>query len=199
MQYLAADYLDQTGEGAFTGCESVTAVMLLSYLGHPIPIRTFVDEYLDKEHLEEKEGILYGPDPRKAFAGDPYSPDAMGCYAPVIVRALKRVLGDAYIVREETGGRLEELKSYIDMDIPVITWSTIDLQDYIEGPEWVLPDGKRFLWRSNEHCMLLVGYDEESFIFNDPWQNHGVVHVPKKRAEECFAMQYCQAVVVLPR
>ena len=40
-------YLDQSN-AAPTGCESVTAVMLLQYLGVDIGINEFIDKYLDK-------------------------------------------------------------------------------------------------------------------------------------------------------
>jgi len=199
MPILSVPYLDQTGEGAFTGCESVSAVMLLRYLGYSVSIREFTDCYLKKAPLERRDGRLYGPDPYEAFAGDPYSPEAMGCYAPVIQDAPEKILGEDYAVRNLTGARLAELTGHIDRGNPVITWSTIDQKDYIEGPEWIFPDGRPFLWRSNEHCQLLVGYDEEHFIFNDPWENRGIIVVPKDRAQACFEMQYSQALAVEKR
>ena len=40
------------------------------------------------------------------------------------------------------------------------------MRDPIVGPQWKLLDtGETFTWISNEHCMLLVGYDEDSYYF----------------------------------
>ena len=82
-------YLDQSKE-APTGCESVSSVMLLNYLGYQVSIGEFLDKYLDHEFFGEKNGELWGPDPHERFVGNPRDPEALGCYAPVIVNALRR-------------------------------------------------------------------------------------------------------------
>ncbi len=198
MKKIDVPYIDQTGGGAFTGCESVTAVMLLQYLGCDISIYDFIDNYLDKEPFTERGGVLYGPSPYEKFVGDPYDREAMGCYAPVIQRSMQRVLGDGYRVIDETGSDIEYLlHSYIDMDMPVALWATIDLRDIIVGPCWTLRDtGERFTWLSNEHCMLLVGYDDEHYIFNDPWNNNGIVAYDRATVEDRYIKQHKQAVAV---
>lgn len=199
MKKLDVPYIDQTGGGAFTGCESVTAVMLLQYLGCDISIYDFIDNYLEKEPFTERDGVLYGPSPYEKFVGDPYDREAMGCYAPVIQKAMQRVLGDGYRVLDETGSDIEYLlRSYIDRDMPVALWATIDLRDIIVGPSWTLRDsGESFTWLSNEHCMLLVGYDDEHYIFNDPWNNNGIVAYDKATVEDRYIKQHRQAVTVI--
>ena len=52
-------YLDQSVKYP-TGCESVSAVMLLQYLGYEISVDTFIEKYLEKQPLEKKNGVLYG-------------------------------------------------------------------------------------------------------------------------------------------
>ena len=37
-------------------------------------------------------------------------------------------------------------------------------------------------WKLNEHCLLLVGYDDQHYWFNDPWHNHGLCRQPKALA-----------------
>lgn len=196
MKKINVPYIDQTGGGAFTGCESVTAVMLLNYLGVDMSIYEFIDNFLDKEPFETRDGILYGPDPRDVFVGDPYDKEAMGCYAPVIRNSLERILGDKYDVIDETGADLPSLvEKYIDNDMPLITWATIDLKDIIVGPVWKLTkNGEDFTWLSNEHCMLLVGYDDEHYIFNDPWNNNGVIAYDKETVLDRYKKQHSQAV-----
>lgn len=198
MKFIDVPYIDQTGGGAFTGCESVTAVMLLNYLGIGMSIYDFIDNCLDKEPFTEKDGVLYGPDPWKVFAGDPYDRDSMGCYAPVIVNSLRRIIGESHDITDETGTPVEELcRRYIDNDMPVIMWTTIDMKKYTEGPCWKLyGSGEEFMWRSNEHCLLLCGYDDDCYIFNDPWNNNGIVRHEKALVEDRYASQYSQAVGV---
>lgn len=228
---IKVPYIDQTKEWP-TGCESVSATMFLQYLGFKISVKQFVEQYLEKEPLFEKGGQLYGPDPRKVFVGNPADESSMGCYAPVIKRALEKVFGHSdrscgegsvsrktcgqsrefegtsemptgnsravWEVLDLTGVSMEMLlQDYIDCDIPVIFWASIDLQETYMGPEWTLTDsGKIFVWRSNEHCMLLVGYDEENYYFNDPWHNHGTVGYERKLVERRHAEQYQMAVSV---
>ena len=155
----------------------------------------------------------------------------MGCYAPVIKKALERVLRQGSVQGErpepgvrENGSQEEKrsaqaeeipgwgrravdltgvsmevlLREYIDNDKPVIFWASIDLKETYSGPEWILTDsGERFLWRSNEHCMLLVGYDEENYYFNDPWHDHGVIGYERKLVERRHEEQYEMAVSIL--
>ena len=201
MKIINVPYIDQTGGGAFTGCESVTAVMLLQYLGYDISIYDFIDNYLDKEDFEERDGVLYGPDPYKVFAGNPYDKDAMGCYAPVIRNSLTKILGGAYDVIDETGSELPRLvRKYIDNGMPLIVWATIDLKDIVVGPVWKLKDsGKDFTWLSNEHCMLLVGYDDDNYIFNDPWNNNGIIAYNKETVIDRYIKQHSQAVGLIKK
>lgn len=200
-KHIKVPYLDQSA-AAPTGCESVSAVMLLNWLGVDISIRGFIDGYLDKADFEQRDGVLYGPDPREVFVGDPYDPEAMGCYAPVIRRSLERLVGERFEVIDETGSDVEDLvRRYIDGEgLPVLLWTTIDLKPYIEGPSWrLLADGSEFVWRSNEHCVLLVGYDDECYIINDPWNNNGVVRCDKALVQKRHAEQHSQSVALRRR
>ena len=200
---ITAPYIDQTKEWP-TGCESVSAVMLLQYLGIEISVKEFVERYLEKEPFFEKNGTFYGGNPWNVFVGDPADDRSMGCYAPVIVNALKRVFKEKELVTEKfepvdlSGVSMERLlRDYINNDTPVIFWASLDLKETITGPEWILTDsGKLFTWRSNEHCMLLVGYDEENYYFNDPWHNHGTIGYSKELVEKRHAEQYGMAVSV---
>lgn len=207
---IKVPYIDQTKEWP-TGCESVSAVMLLQYLGIDISVKQFVSGYLEKVPLFEKDGKLYGGDPRRVFVGDPADDQSMGCYAPVIRKALERVFqeeteqlmaaGDrqsGWVPVDLTDVPMETLlREHIDNDTPVIFWASIDLKETYAGPEWIVADTEElFEWRSNEHCMLLVGYDEENYYFNDPWHGHGTIGYEKKLVEKRHAEQYKMAVSV---
>lgn len=197
---IQAPYIDQSGAYP-TGCESVSAVMLLQFLGVDITVDEFIEKYLEKQDFEERDGEMFGPDPRKYFCGSPYDEDSFGCYAPVIADAMKRVLGGTYTVKDESGTDTAELlRRYIDKGMPVVYWACINMREPVIGPQWKLMDtGQIFTWVSNEHCMLLVGYDGEGYYFNDPYNNNGLIHYPKEVVEERHRAQHMQAVGVLPR
>lgn len=197
---IQAPYIDQSGAYP-TGCESVSAVMLLQFLGVDITVDEFIEKYLEKQDFEERDGEMFGPDPRKYFCGSPYDEDSFGCYAPVIAGAMKRVLGGTYTVKDESGTDTAELiRRYIDKGMPVVYWACINMREPVIGPQWKLLDtGQIFTWVSNEHCMLLVGYDGEGYYFNDPYNNNGLIHYPKEVVEERHRAQHMQAVGVLTR
>lgn len=197
MHKIKVPYIDQSVKYP-TGCESVSTVMLLQYLGYEITVDEFIENNLLKQGFEEKDGQLYGPDPRKCFVGSPYDPDSYGCYAPVICEALKQTAGEEYDIVNETGARIEDLITrYIDNDMPVIFWACINMREPIQGPCWKLYEtGEEFTWISNEHCMLLVGYDNENYYFNDPYENNGVIAYPKETVADRYQAQHAQAVGV---
>ena len=68
-----------------------------------------------------------------------------------------------------------------------------------DGEYLLLADGTDFAWKCNEHCLLLVGYDEENYWFNDPWHDHGVCPQPKQLVEDCHAAQGMFAVTLRPK
>nr|WP_288555999.1 C39 family peptidase [uncultured Mediterraneibacter sp.] len=197
---ISVPYIDQSVKYP-TGCESVSTVMLLQFLGVSITVDEFIENDLEKEAFETRNGELFGPDPRECFVGSPYDEESFGCYAPVIKESLEHVLGEEYRVLNKTGTDTKELiRDYIDRGMPVIYWACINMREPIVGPEWKLKKtGETFTWISNEHCMLLVGYDEENYYFNDPYENHGVIGYPKAVVEKRHAAQHMQAVVVEKR
>ena len=71
---IQAPYIDQSGAYP-TGCESVSAVMLLQFLGVDITVDEFIEKYLEKQDFEKRDGEMFGPDPRKYFCGSPYDED----------------------------------------------------------------------------------------------------------------------------
>lgn len=194
---ISVPYIDQSVKYP-TGCESVSTVMLLKYLGYDISVEQFIEDCLEKKDFETREGQLFGADPNLYFCGSPYDKDSFGCYAPVICKALEKAIGQEYKAVNETDTPIEELiKKYIDNDMPVIFWACINMREPIVGPEWKLLDtGEVFTWISNEHCMLLVGYDEDGYYFNDPHENRGLMHYEKALVEDCHKAQYNMAVGV---
>ncbi|WP_346916652.1 C39 family peptidase [Clostridium sp.] len=195
---ISVPYISQSG-GYPTGCEIVSASMLLQHYEYDVSVDEFIDNYLERSSLEEINGNLYGPDPNEAFAGDPRSVYSYGCYAPVIVSSLNKILGEEHWVKNTTGSEFNELiENYIDKEIPVLVWTSINLIPTSVGTEWyVRESGERIQWISNEHCMVLVGYDKDKYYFNDPYEDNGVVGYDKELVEERFRELGNQSIVIL--
>lgn len=182
------------------GCESVSAVMVLQYLDVDITVEDFVNLYLDKgmSPCLDEEGRLIGCDPWKAYPGSPYDETGWGCFAPVIVNAMNKFLDKSeFVVEEMCDVPLETLcAEFIDNDIPVLIWATVDMDETREGNTWTVPDtGKRISWINPMHCLVLVGYDDTDYYFNDPMSKKQCGY-RKKDVESAYKAMGCQAIAV---
>lgn len=188
---IEAPFITQVGKYP-TGCESVTAVMALYYNGMNISVDDFIDRYLYKTSTPF--------DPNVSFGGNPRSTSGYGCYAPVIKNALDKALkGESIEAKVLSHVPLETLCSqYIDNDIPVIMWATMNMSTPYISSSWYY-NGKNIRWVAPEHCLLLVGYDEEYYIFNDPLQMHGQIYYNKAAVEIAYAGLQEQAIVILEK
>lgn len=197
MKLIKVPYIDQT-ERYPTGCESISAVMLLQYLGYTISPEEFIDRYLTKREFEFRQGRLYGPHPEDAFIGSPYNNEkgSYGCYAPCIAAAIRRVTGERFSIRVERGQSMEYLlHTYIDRDMPVVFWATLNMEPSSPGITWRMADRDgQFQWVNHQHCLLLVGYDEEKYYFNDPWMNAGCIGYGRALVEQRYLEMGTQAV-----
>ena len=174
--------------------------MALGAVGVHVDPDTFIERDLPHAPFWEQDGVLWGPDPHYVYPGDPHDHTGYGCYAPCICQAMRSALdaagaADAFEVVDETGRTAAELcAAYIDQGLPVVFWATLDFQPVPRCDHWTLPNGRPFDWKLNEHCLLLVGYDEDHYWFNDPWHNHGLCPQPKALVEECHRAQDMYAV-----
>lgn len=199
---IEAPFIDQRGSYP-TGCESVTSVMALQYWNQDIDVDTFIDDYLPQGNAPQKDGNgnYTGPNPAEVFVGNPRSDNGWGCYAPVIIHALKSALsGTGYPVKDLSGTALDELcRQYLDRDIPVILWATIDMAAPFPGIAWTITGTNRTLqWIRPMHCLLLVGYDDNGYYFNDPMRG-AARYYTKADVKTAYDGQGQQAVAVLPR
>ena len=183
---INAPYIYQM-DNYYTGCESVSTVMALQKSGVYITVDTFITRYLDKDPNTRSFN------PYTHFGGDPRSRYGMGCYSPVIMEALGEALaGRTQYAQNITGTSLSALCSqYIDNDIPVIMWATMEMK---QGRIITYPEG--LVWKAPEHCLLLVGYDSTCYIFHDPMKK-AYVHYIKADVETAYEFMGSQAIVIL--
>lgn len=185
-----------------TGCELVSASMLLKFYGFDATAGELIEKGCIKQSEVEYDGNkIYLDDPNKAFIGNPRSDSGYGCYAPALLDCLDKYLEDEYF----DAVNLSEISlpdlcmEYIDFGEPVIIWGSINMGDTkIIKNAWTIKDtNKNFDWIANEHCLVLVGYDDENYYFNDPLKNAAVPY-KKETAEKRYKELGSQAVTIRP-
>lgn len=192
-----------------TGCESVTTTMALQYYGFNITVAEFVDNYLPRGPYPyyDENNVRVGSNPWICFPGDPAG-TGYGVFSPVIEKSVNSYLKDTtYKAVSITEQSLEQLCiDYIDNDIPIILWATSETVDSkgealitsCPGSSWVIYDtGDIFTWSAYEHCILLVGYDENYYYFNNPSRGK-LRRYTRKSVEASYKSVFSQAVVILP-
>lgn len=196
---ISTPYLSQADKYP-TGCECVSAAMVLQFWGYSYTVDELIEQFLPMSDLKAKRnGQLTGLSPEEAFIGNPYLEDSYGCYAPVICQMLEQAVDSQNEVRNLTGMGMEELcREYLDEGIPVLCWVTINMEEPGEGTSWRLEgEDEWFTWIAKEHCMVLVGYDNNDYYFNDPYDGNGLVHWEKSLTQMRYEQLGCQAVALI--
>lgn len=180
-----------------TGCESVSAVMALQYLGETVSTEDFIARYLPMSRdFYYQNGRLNGPDPNEHFLGDPRKKNSYGCFAPAIEKALTQYFGSDDRVVNTTGKSLPDLcRQYINHGMPVIIWASIRMEPIKAGTVWFLPNGEKFIWPSGEHCVLLIGYSDTHYYVNDPYEGETCAY-EKTIVEQRYNEMNRQSIVI---
>ena len=165
-----------------TGCETCSATMLLNFYGYKISETTFADKYLVKKPFGYSNGSYTGPDPNCAFVGTPYSSNSYGAYAPIMAKCMNKYLSNkSYKAVEISGKSLEYLSGkYVAQGQPIMIWATINMSPSFKTTTWRVNYtdenakyklGSYYTWIAGEHCLVMTGYDNYYYYFNDPWTN----------------------------
>lgn len=181
-----------------TGCESVAATMVLQYYDVQVQPEEFVSEWLNySENFYYNNGILYGPNPDQVFAGNPFSNNSYGCYSDVIVKAVNNHSTTCH-AQAIFGQSLKTLcERFINNGQPILIWATMGMKESKEGNSWTLENGKKYTWIAGEHCLVLVGYDQNDYYLNDP-QTGTTVSYEKSLVEKRYQELGSQAVFIYP-
>ena len=174
------------------GCETYACTMLLNMLGFDLDEHTIADNYLNCQLVymgEEDGGENYGPDLYSAFAGTAYG--GWGVYAPSMAKSMNNYLKDqnsklkAYNMENVP---LEDLvDEYVSKGVPVMVWATTDMDEPYVFTTWIVNYvdenartklGDTFSWYMHEHCLVLIGYNNDNYYFAD--STAGKISVFKK-------------------
>lgn len=189
------------------GCETYACTMLLNILGFDLDEHTIADNYLNCVYVyQDDSGQKYGPDLYSAFAGTAYA--GWGVYAPSMAKTMNDYLKDqksnlkAYPMENV---ELEDLvDQYVSKGVPVMIWATTNMEEPYVFDTWTVnfvdenaktEIGDSFSWYMHEHCLVLIGYDNDNYYFGD--STAGEIscfnkELVKKRYEQMFK----QSIVV---
>lgn len=196
--------ISQTG-GITAACETYACTMLLQYYGFDIDEYEFIDNYLmTKPVTYGSDGIMYGPDMNSAYAGDIYT--GYGINAKGMAKYMNKYLkttSSNKTAKPLNGISLKEIcEKYIRNDIPVMVWATTYMYEPYVKAEWVVnyadedsdvKVGDTVSWQMHEHCMVLVGFDDENYYFNDSVSGK-VSAYDIKTSEERYSQLGMQAI-----
>lgn len=181
------------------GCEVTSAAIVMNYEGIKVD-KVELLSYLPIMESANANGCWESPWCK--FIGNPKL-SYYGCYAPVIVETLnvffKNNNIDYFEVVDISNSSIKELYEQIDNGHPVIVWATMFMKESYTGrSSWTLQDGTKFDWKSNEHCLVLIGYDKEknTVIFSDPFDSKGTVEYDVDLFKKRFTELYNQALII---
>lgn len=176
-----------------TGCELVSAKMVLAYYGHNVSNQDIMNNLVRADLTYDSWGRLCGRNPFEAFIGNPEWYSGFGCYPPVIENMIHSMGFSDITVNNTSSQSLDELaRTYIPQGKPIMVWATIGLVDSYWGDSWYLIDSNGnvtnnlYTWRANEHCMVLIGYDENYYYFNDPLAGSGAAKYEKSLVQRRY-------------
>lgn len=174
------------------GCEVTSLATVLRFLDFKVTKEELSDNYLPKAKVGEAN--FYDE-----FVGNPRNADAYGCYAGAIVTTANAYLnaqGSDYVAKNLTGSSFQDILLKVRDGNPVILWATAYInEDPGFTTEWIV-DGEYLIWKTNMHCMVLVGYDtvEKKVIVSDPMR--GIEEYDMDLFIKRFKQFYSQAVVI---
>lgn len=181
------------------GCEITSLTAILNYYGIKMD-KLNLNEYLPKSKVYLKNGVLYGPDPNQAYAGDPKDhDDGYYVFAPPLVDAANKILTEKNVgfrALDITNATKEEIIDYVHSGVPVLTWVTIDWKKPKKFASWVIEGtNRKHVVYKNLHVVVLIGHQKGKVTIMNPLK--GI----EKVDEKTFFLRYEQlgshAMVVL--
>lgn len=189
---LPVEYISQLPELP-TGCEITSLATVLNYLGYSVDKEYLAEYYLNK--IDDLSGSF-----NNNFIGSPWDENGWGCFAPAIVNSANKYLSDigsnkkAYNI---SGSSIKQLFAEVQNGNPVIVWITTALDEKTTFTDIEMDNGHIFRWPSNEHCVVLIGYDlnsPQTVTLSDPMV--GIVDRPYSKFNSRYNELSKRAVVI---
>lgn len=171
------------------GCEVVSLAIVLNYFGYNIDPVTLYNDYMPNSNYLDGN-------PWTTYVGNATGL-GLGCYAPCVKKTgddyLKSVEGKHY-VRDVSYKKLEEYEQFLREGKPIIMWGLLDMTWNPHIAWGARVGGKEVIWYSYSHCLVLIGYTEDEYIFCDPLE--GIMYYNKNDVIDCFTTNFKQACIL---
>ncbi|HDR4463075.1 C39 family peptidase [Bacillus cereus group sp. MYBK249-1] len=173
------------------GCEVTSLAMMLQYAGVSVDKMTLANEIKKVDFIDD--GVRGNPN--EGFVGNIYTFSESGYavyHGPLFQLAEKDLPNKAV---DLTGKNIEEIYKSIKAGQPVvmITNATFAPLDEAEFTTWETNSGDVSI-TYNEHCVVLIGYDQESVYIRDPLEDSLDVKVPRETFEQAWVQMGSQAI-----
>ena len=173
------------------GCDVTSLAMMLQSAGVSVDKMTLANEIKKVDFIDD--GVLGNPN--DGFVGNIYtfSESGYGVYHGPLFQLAEKYLPNKAV--DLTGKNIEEIYKSIKAGQPVvmITNATFAPLDADEFTTWETNSGDVSI-TYNEHCIVLIGYDQESVYIRDPLEGSLDVKVPRETFEQAWAQMGSQAI-----
>lgn len=173
------------------GCEVTSLAMILQYAGITVDKMKLANEIKKVDFMND--GVRGNPN--EGFVGNIYtfSESGYGVYHGPLFQLAKKYLPNKAV--DLTGKSIEELYKSVKAGQPVvmITSATFAPLDEDEFTTWETNNGDVSI-TYNEHCVVLIGYDQESVYIRDPLKDSLDVKVPREKFEQAWVQMGSQAI-----
>jgi uncharacterized protein YvpB len=173
------------------GCEVTSLAMMLQYAGVSVDKMTLANEIKKVNFIED--GVRGNPN--EGFVGNIYtfSESGYGVYHGPLFQLAEKYLPNKAV--DLTGKNIEEIYKSVKAGQPVvmITNATFAPLDEDEFTTWETNSGDVSI-TYNEHCVVLIGYDQESVYIRDPLEDSLDVKVPRETFEQAWVQMGSQAI-----
>lgn len=150
-----------------TGCEATALTMLLNWAGESLTNHEVVERLPKGDKVELIDGIWRGGDPHTEFVGNPYEDEGcFGVFEGPILKTIDAFMPDRGV--DLTNQPFENLLEIVGNGKPVMAWTTINQQTTFHSKTWTDQNGRTIKWHRYEHAVIIVGFDADNIIANDP-------------------------------
>ena len=150
---------------------SESGISLLQMYGYTPSVALLYDQYLAKGEVTLQDGVLYGPDPEVAYAGDARSEDrGWYCYEMPLAEA-----GNGYLVSLGEAQRLTGVQGITIQQLdeqlhngPVVCWVTIGYETPMYSTLVYNTGMTTFQPFTNLHCIVVKEKTMQGYAVLDP-------------------------------
>lgn len=176
-----------------TGCEAAAVAMFLQWAGIDVTMAEIADGLPKGQLPSDHNGELIGGNPNYEFVGNPFSTTGFGVFNQPISDVINHYLPDQS--SNMTGCSFEELFEVLDSNRPLIIWATINMKEPTINCVWHDVHGNEVIWKTPEHALVLVGYNETDMVVNDPLIGKKVAY-NKATFKKCWEGMGRQAITI---